>query len=91
MNSITRRQALSALALTGASTLLPRNSSAAEAPTASRAPVLSGPDRTQASDQLLAYFAKAAPQLLRPAKGFLAHPNISPSLPGKQYSTTLWD
>ncbi len=40
---------------------------------------------------LLAYFATTAPQLLRPAEGILQHPSISPSLPGKQYSTSLWD
>jgi putative isomerase len=37
------------------------------------------------------YFAKTAPQLLRPAEGVLTHPSIAPSLPGKQYSTSLWD
>ena len=88
MNPITRRQALSALALTGASALVPRNAFANSAATV---PVLSAGDRQQASARLLEYFAQAAPQLLRPAKGFLSHPNISPSLPGKQYSSTLWD
>jgi putative isomerase len=48
-------------------------------------------ERKEASDQLLAYFGKAAPQLLRPAEGILAHPSIAPSLPGKEYSTSLWD
>lgn len=44
-----------------------------------------------ASARLLAYFGKTAPQLLRPAQGTLAHPSISCSLPGRHYSTNLWD
>jgi putative isomerase len=51
----------------------------------------SSDDRKKASDQLLDYFGKTAPQLLRPAEGILAHPSIAPSLPGRQYSTSLWD
>ena len=42
-------------------------------------------------DSLLSYFGNTAPQLLRPAEGILKYPSISPSLPGKQYSTNLWD
>ena len=47
--------------------------------------------RKEASDQLLNYFGKTAPQLLRPAEGILVHPSIACSLPGKQYATNLWD
>ena len=47
--------------------------------------------RKAASDQLLHYFAKTAPQLLRPADGILVHPSIACSLPGKAYATNLWD
>jgi putative isomerase len=90
MPPLSRRQMLASLAATGASVLLPRNALAAPV-SAPPTPVLSGTEREQAADRLLAYFAAAAPQLLRPAKGFLDQPNISPSLPGKQYSTTLWD
>jgi putative isomerase len=43
------------------------------------------------SKALLDYFAGIAPELLRPAEGYLKHPSISPSLPGKEYSTELWD
>jgi putative isomerase len=42
-------------------------------------------------ERLLAYFARAAPQLLRPAEGALLYPSIAPTLPGKAYSTQLWD
>ena len=51
----------------------------------------SADDRKAASAQLLDYFGKTAPRLLRPAEGTLAHPSIACSLPGKQYSTNLWD
>jgi putative isomerase len=47
--------------------------------------------RKDASDQLLHYFGKTAPQLLRPAQGILVHPSIACSLPGKAYATNLWD
>ena len=47
--------------------------------------------RKEATGQLLNYFGKTAPQLLRPAEGVLAHPSIACSLPGKRYSTSLWD
>jgi len=42
-------------------------------------------------ERLLAYFARIAPQLLRPAEGALLYPSIAPTLPGKAYSTELWD
>jgi putative isomerase len=48
-------------------------------------------NRDQNAKSLLEYFAANAPQLLRPAGGILTYPSISPSLPGKQYSTQLWD
>ncbi len=47
--------------------------------------------RKEAADQLLHYFGKTAPQLLRPAQGLLVHPSIACSLPGKAYATNLWD
>ncbi len=54
-------------------------------------PELSPADRKQAVDRLLAYFGGVAAKLLRPAEGILRYPSISPSLPGKAYSTSLWD
>ena len=47
--------------------------------------------RAGAIRDLLAYFNEIAPRLLRPAEGVLRHPSIAPSLPGKAYSTSLWD
>src|SRR6202034_3669759 len=40
---------------------------------------------------LLRYFASVAPLLLRAPDGVLKYPCIAPSLPGKTYSTSLWD
>jgi putative isomerase len=54
-------------------------------------PPWSSNDRKAASAQLLDYFGKTAPQLLRPVKGILTHPSIASSLPGKNYGTNLWD
>jgi putative isomerase len=41
--------------------------------------------------RLLDYFTSHARELLRPAVGILKFPSISPSLPDKAYSTSLWD
>jgi putative isomerase len=49
------------------------------------------PQDQAAGKELLAYFASIAPSLLRPAEGVLKYPSIAPSLPGKTYSTSLWD
>src|SRR5208283_1486210 len=53
--------------------------------------LLSGDMRRQYSEALLGYFAANAPQLLRAPDGILTHPSVAPSLPGKRYSTNLWD
>jgi putative isomerase len=34
---------------------------------------------------------ETTPQLLRPPVGQFAHPSVSPSLPGREYSASLWD
>jgi putative isomerase len=54
-------------------------------------PRLSADGRKAAAEQLLSYFKTTAPQLLRPAEGILKYLSIAPSLPGKQYATSLWD
>ena len=48
-------------------------------------------ERSQNADTLLRYFAESAPQQLRAPAGILRYPSVSPSLPGKMYSTQLWD
>jgi glycogen debranching enzyme len=48
-------------------------------------------ERRRYADRLLDYFAGIAPQLLRRPDGILKHPSLALSLPGKTYSTNLWD
>lgn len=52
---------------------------------------MSSDEHNRATGKLLAYFGGIAPQLLRPAEGVLRHPSIAITLPGKTYSTQLWD
>lgn len=91
MTTFSRREMLGVAAATGALTLFPRRLVAASAPTAPDSTVLSAVARKDATDQLLAYFTRTAPQLLRAPQGVLTRPSIAPSLPGKRYATTLWD
>jgi putative isomerase len=93
MNKATRREFLAGAALLGASTLVGASTDLVPVPASqpSSDSPWSADDRNAASAQLLAYFGKTAPQLLRPAEGILVHPSIACSLPGKQYSTNLWD
>jgi putative isomerase len=93
MPETSRREFLVGAALLGASTLLRGSTGFAQAPGSSPSPDSSwSPDaRKAATAQLLDYFTKTAPQLLRPAQGVLLHPSIACSLPGKAYATSLWD
>ncbi len=90
MSHLSRRDMLAALAATGASILVPPRSLAATPPWRPARP-WSPAELQDAAGRLLAYFARSAPQLLRAPDGVLARPNIAPSLPGRRYSTTLWD
>lgn len=93
MTNMTRRDLLAGLAVTGASSLAwlndaePLGAQAAPTPHLPARPEV----RSEEADKLIAYFKGVAPQLLRPADGLLHHPSISPTLPGKAYSTQLWD
>ena len=82
-----RREVVASLALAAAAPLAAQTEPAASSEPAPLSPA----DRSQAMDRLLMYFRGTAPQLLRPAEGALKFPSIAPSLPGKQYSTSLWD
>jgi putative isomerase len=88
-----RREFVAAAALLGASALIPESADVLAAPSSQPTTdsVWSAGARKQATGQLLDYFGKTAPQLLRPAEGMLQHPSIACSLPGKRYSTNLWD
>jgi putative isomerase len=97
MPKTSRRSFLTGMTLLGASSLV-RGSTDLAAPFASPQPsrppassAWSADARKEARDQLLAYFGKSAPQLLRPVQGVLLHPSIACSLPGKAYATSLWD
>ncbi len=81
---------LTALAVTGVSSLGAHCMFAAPAP-AAPTPGLLPAARDQLSRKTLDYFTRTALQLLRPPQGILSQANIAPSLPGMQYSTTLWD
>jgi hypothetical protein len=91
MPKTTRREFLAGAALLGASTLVGASADLIPVPASqpSSDSSWSSDDRKTASDQLLAYFGKIAPRLLRSAEGILAHPSIACSLPGRQYSTNL--
>jgi putative isomerase len=88
-----RRQFLAGVALLGASSLVRGSNDLVPAPAGQPVSDSSWPPdaRKEATSQLLTYFAKTAPQLLRPAQGVLLHPSIACSLPGKAYATNLWD
>jgi putative isomerase len=90
MADISRRQAMAAIAATGAA-VAGAHSADAEAKSLTHRPGLATQDRQQFGDALLHFFGEKAPLLLRPAAGILKHPNVASSLPGNTYSTDLWD
>jgi putative isomerase len=90
MHPLSRRDVLTSLALAGASSLA-GGSDRGLLPPGSGAALLSGDERGQHADALLRYFAANAPLLLRAPDGILKHPSVAPALPGKAYSTNLWD
>lgn len=91
MIDISRRQAIAALTASGATALM--RTASAERPEvhAGKAAALSPTERHGFAEALLDYFGEKAPELLRPADGILKHPSVAPALPGKTYSTNLWD
>ena len=88
-----RREFVATAALIGASSLMGGNSQLLAAPDSqpASAPSVSPEAPKEATDQLLAYFKKTAPKLLRQPRGTLTHPTIASSLPGKVYGSSLWD
>ncbi len=90
-NHISRRSVLAGLAASGALSLSPSKGLAGDSQGESGSPILSQEARRRSADALLGYFAECAPKLLRDPAGVLTHPSIAPSLPGKAYSTSLWD
>ena len=91
LNHITRRSVLAGIAASGALSLSPSNGLARDSHGESGTPILSQQARKRSADALQHYFADCAPKLLRAPAGILKHPSVAPSLPGKAYSTSLWD
>ena len=103
MPGLSRRKLLASAAISAGASLLPsgmpspaqtvtsKTDPAQGRPGETTAPSISPAGRKTATDSLMTYFGRTAPQLLRPAEGDLKWPSIAPSLPGKQYSTSLWD
>lgn len=93
MTILTRRHFVTGVVATGAASLVSQADGAAVVEqTKHRPSTLAEPQYNKTEvEKLSAYFASVAPKLLRPAGGVLRHPSISPSLPGKAYSTELWD
>ncbi|HUD23901.1 MAG TPA: trehalase family glycosidase [Acidobacteriaceae bacterium] len=91
MTFISRRDALTGLAASSTASILTAFGEQRPPDAAHNQPSLSAEQRSQHAEALIRYFAANAPQLLRAPDGILKHPSISPSLPGKQYSTQLWD
>ena len=90
-NRISRRSILAGLAATGALSVSHASEVAFDAQVEPGSQGLSPESRRRSADTLLHYFAESAPKLLRDPAGILKHPSVAPSLPGKSYSTQLWD
>jgi putative isomerase len=91
MTPISRRDVLTGLAAAGAASIVSAHGEERPDPAAGNAALLSVEERRQRTDALLRYFAAIAPQLLWAPEGILKHPSVAQSLPGKTYSTQLWD
>lgn len=91
MTHISRRDVLTGLAASSAASIVTAFGEQPQTSATSKEAFLSGDERSQHADALLRYFAANATQLLRAPDGILKRPSVSPSLPGKRYSTQLWD
>lgn len=93
MLTLSRRKLLASTAMTAGASLLPSGLLGAGQTGAGQMarPAMSPVQREAATDSLMNYFSQTVPQLLRPSEGTLKWPSIAPSLPGKEYSTSLWD
>jgi putative isomerase len=93
MTPISRRDVLAGLAASGVASIVTARGEEpqAQASAASGATLLSVDERRRRGKALLRYFAACAPQMLRAPDGVLKHPSIAQTVPGKKYSTQLWD
>jgi putative isomerase len=91
MTLISRRDALAGLAASGAASFVAALGEVRRTTVRGEPAILSAEERLRHTEALRRYFADNAAKLLRVPDGLLKYPSISPSLPGKQYSTQLWD
>src|SRR3984885_7382351 len=91
MTKVSRRDVLGGLAASSAASVVTAFGEHRQNAAMNNAALLSGDERRQHVDALLHYFVANAPLLLRGPDGALKHPSVSPRLPGKRYSTLLWD
>ena len=91
MTPISRRDVLAGLAAAGAASVVSARGEQRQSSAASNPAPLSVEERRQHADALLRHFAANAPKLLWAPDGILKYPSVAQSLPGKRYSTQLWD
>ena len=93
MSNLSRRDVLAGLAASSAASILTARGEEplAQVSAARGAALLSVDERGRRGDALLRYFAACAPQMLRGPDGVLKHPSVAQTVPGKEYSTQVWD
>jgi putative isomerase len=91
MSPISRRDVLAGLSASSVAFIVTARGEQRQSPAASKPALLSSEERRKHADALLRYFAANAPQMLRAPDGLLKHPSIAQTIPGKHYSTELWD
>jgi putative isomerase len=91
MTIVSRRDVLAGLAASSAASIVTAFGEQPQTSAAGKEASLSGNERSQNANALRSYFAANAPQMLWASDGLLKRPSVSQSLPGKRYSTQLWD
>ena len=91
MTHISRRDVLAGLAASSAASFVTTRSEELQSTATSETALLTGDERRRRVDALLSYFVASAPQMMWAPDGILKHPSVSQSVPGKTYSTQLWD
>ncbi len=91
MTIVSRRDVLAGLAASSAASIVTAFGEQPQTSAAGKEASLSGNERSQDANALRSYFAANAPQMLWASDGLLKRPSVSQSLPGKRYSTQLWD
>jgi putative isomerase len=91
MTIISRRDVLAGLAASSAASIASGFGEQPKPTDTSKDAFLSDDERGQNADALRSYFTANATQMLWAPDGLLKRPSVSQSLPGKRYSTQLWD